>query len=50
MQEGEGAGNSADADTQETLSAYDVVIPDKNTHVRTKVAELFHNFGDGTRR
>ncbi|CAL5223872.1 g6461 [Coccomyxa viridis] len=48
--EGEGAGNSAHADTHETLSAYDVIIPDEDTHVRTKVAELFHNFGNGTRR
>lgn len=32
------------------MLAYNVVLPDEQTHVRTEVAELVHSSGDGTRR
>ena len=50
VQEGEVTGNDSHKDAQAKITAYDVVIPDKDTHVRCGVAELVHNSGDGTKR
>lgn len=50
LQEIEGSDGDGQKKAQEKIAAYDVVLPSEDTHVRSEVAELVHNSGDGTRR
>ncbi|CAL5225849.1 g8632 [Coccomyxa viridis] len=46
----EGSDGDGQKKAQEKIAAYDFVLPSEDTHVRSEVAELVHNSGDGTRR